>query len=365
MRILYGITKSNMGGAQRYVLGLAQEAKKRGHEVAVLLGGDGPLKQRLEESHIKSISLPTLKREVRIFDEFKNLLAIRKILKEFKPDVFHTNSSKMGGLGALAGRLTFTKQIIFTGHGWAFNENRSELSKWLIKKFVWLTILLSHKTICVSGAVYKDVVRLPFVKQKLVVIRNGVVAFPFLSREEARKELSLEPETFVVGALSELHHIKGLDIALRAINKTKDINFVVLGDGEERQELKTFAKTLGISERVTFYGFRVDARKYLQAFDVFIMPSRSEGLPYALLEAGLAGLPIVASNVGGIPEVVEDGKSGILFAKEDYNALASALTKLKGNESLRHKLGASLQKEVQTKFSTQKMFEETFRLYQI
>lgn len=357
MKILYGITKSNFGGAQRYVYELAQEAEKRGHDVAVLCGGNGVLINKLREAKIRIISLDKLQRDISAPKEIASFLQILKILKQEKPDIFHINSSKMGGLGALAGRLVGIKKIIFTAHGWAFSEPRSEWQKILIKFLVWITLLLSHKVICVSKKSKADVERWPFVRNKLFVVYNGEAEFNLAEREN---------KTFTVGTLSELHKIKGLDILLLAwekfIKKYK-AKLIIINDGEERVNLENMAKTLGISESVVFKGFVDNARAQLSNFDIFCMPSRSEAMPYAILEAGLAKLAVVATPVGGIPEIIESGINGILVPVENSEVLFSTLVLLAEDKDLRKRLGTNLKASIQENFSFDKMIKETFALY--
>lgn len=358
MRILYGITKSNFGGAQRYVFDMAVGAKNAGHEVTVLCGGNGPLVEKLQKENIRVISLPDLGRDVSIIKDFKSFLFVIQTLKKENPDVFHTNSSKMGALGNFAGRITGIKKIIFTGHGWAFNENRNWLEKLIINEGVWYTILLSHKTICVSEKTKEDVSWMPFIKNKLHIIYNGLNKFDLVERTD---------ETFTVGTIAELHKIKGLDILLTAWSKfIKNYNakLIIIGGGEERENLQNMANNLGISDSVIFKGFVDNARSLLSTFDIFVLPSRSEAMPYAPLEAGLAGLPVIATSVGGIPEIIENNVSGILVEKENPEALLSALIKLFENQDLGKKLGENLKTKVETEFSLDKMLRDTLELYQ-
>ena len=174
MKILYGITKSNFGGAQRYVFDLAKESRARGHEVAVICGTGGVLIEKLRNENIKVFEIENLKRDISLVDEIRAFHFIFRTLFTEKPDVFHTNSSKMGGLGNLAARLSGVPKIIFTGHAWEFNAPRPWYAKVVIKFFTWLTILFSHKTICVSEKTKSDVVGWPFIKNKLTVIYNGI-----------------------------------------------------------------------------------------------------------------------------------------------------------------------------------------------
>ena len=357
MKILYGITKSNFGGAQRYVFDLATETKKVGHVVTVVCGQRGKLVEKLEEEQVRVIMLGNLERDISLIQEIKSFIEIIKILKEEKPDVFHINSSKMGGLGTIAGRLIGLKKIIFTAHGWAFNEPRPIWHKILIKFFVWLTIITSHKTICVSDEAMKQVSRWPFVRNKLVMIHNGVSEFDLARRED---------KSFTVGSTSELHKIKGLDVLLTAWSKfikNREARLIIVGSGEEKNRLENMAQKLGISGSVIFKGFVDNARLLLSDFDIFCMPSRSEAMPYGLLEAGLAGLPVIATNVGGIPEVIESGINGVLIPKEDSEALFSSLILLSEDTELRQRLGTNLKKSIQENFSFEKMLKKTFELY--
>lgn len=357
MKILYGITKSNFGGAQRYVFDLATEARNRGHDVGVLCGQRGRLVENLEKNKIRVITLTNLERNISVVKEVKSFLEILKVLRREKPDIFHINSSKMGGLGAVAGRLTGVKKIIFTSHGWAFNEPRPAWQKILIKFFTWVTILLSHNTICVSEKTKSQVSQWPFINHKLVLIHNGISRFDLAQRKD---------KTFAVGTTSELHKIKGLDVLLVAWSKfvkRHNAKLVMFNDGEERQNLENMAQKLGISDSVFFMGFVENARSLLSSFDIFCIPSRSEAMPYSLLEAGFAGLPVIATAVGGIPEMIESGINGILVPKEDSESIFSSLILLFEDEELRKRLGTNLKLSIQENFSSEKMIEKTFQLY--
>jgi glycosyltransferase involved in cell wall biosynthesis len=358
MKILYGITKSNFGGAQRYVFELAVEAKKHGHNSTVLMGGTGPLAAKLQKNEVRVIALDTMQRDISIIKEIKSFFQIIRILRSEKPDVFHINSSKMGGLGALAGRLSGVKKIIFTSHGWAFNEPRPFWQKFIIKFFVWLTLLLSHKTICVSEETRNQILNLPLIKNKLIVIHNGIKDFPLLP--------SKPKKVLIVGVVAELHKIKGLDVLLRSWSKfveKHEARLFIIGAGEEMERLTRLAQELEISDSIEFKGYVEDARSYLLDFDILVLPSRSENLPYTLLEAGLAGLPVIASSVGGIPEIIESGISGVLVPPEDEEVLFSSLILLSEDANLRKRLGIALKSSVQEKFSFDKMAQQTFATY--
>lgn len=357
MKILYGITKSNFGGAQRYVFDLATAMEGQGHDVVVLCGGNGILVRKLEAEKIRVISMNEMRRDVYIGEEIESFFKILKVLKKEKPDVFHTNSSKMGGLGGLAARLSGVKKIIFTAHGWAFNEPRPGWQKVLIKFLAWITVLISHRTICVSKKTKEQIAHWPFAEKKLFVVYNGISKFDLTERTESK---------FTVGTTGELHKIKGHDILLLAWQKFihgRDAKLVIINDGEERENLVNMAKNLGISDSVSFKGFIDNARSLLSNFDIFVSPSRSENLPYSILEAGLAGLPVIASAVGGIPEIIESGSNGILVPPENVEILLSSLILFTDNPRMRDRLGANLKLSIQENFSFERMVENTLHLY--
>ncbi len=360
MKIIYGITKSNFGGAQRYVFDLAKAAQRAGHDVAVMCGGNGVLVEKLEAEHIRVITLPHLQRDISIIDELKSFYFIFRTLMEERPDVFHTNSSKMGGLGNLVARLVGVPMIFFTSHGWAFNEPRPKIQKIIIKFFVWLTVLFSTKTICVSIETRRQVESLPLINNKLVVIYNGLEHFDLAPRKEGG---------FVIGTLAELHKIKGLDILLRAwaefIKKRPQAKLVVMGEGEERDNLEALTHKLDIVDSVAFKGQVDNARTQLLGFDIFVLPSRSENLPYTILEAGFAGLPVIASRVGGIPEIITTGESGILVESENSDEIFSSLLLLSDDPTLRARLGDNLKKKVISEFSIKNMVEQTLADYEL
>ncbi len=376
MKILYGITKSNFGGAQRYVYELAREAKHRGHDTAVLLGGRGILTEKLDSRDIRSIEIPGFGRDVDLFKDAPRLWFIMKSVWHEKPDVFHINSAKMGGAGIFTTRMLnlyalfaghpHRIEVIFTAHGWEFNGPRPEWQKILIKFFVWLTILFSHKVICVSEKTKADVVSWPFVKKKCAVIHNGIASFELLPREEARQALGIKGETFVTGTISELRLIKGPDILLRAWKDFRRENegaLVVIGDGEERDKLHALTRALNIQDSVYFLGFMDNARKFLKAFDVFVLASRSEALPYAPLEAGLASLPVIATEVGGVPEIIKDLETGALVQPEYPEEICHVLQNFSKDPELMRTLGANLKKFVEEEYSLKQMFDKTFALY--
>lgn len=334
-KTIYVITKSNWGGAQKYVFDKALSDTKDNIEVIVALGGDGELRQRLEEEGVKTLKIKGLQRDISLLKEFKVFFNLLKIFKENKPTTIHLNSSKIGGLGSLAGRIhnIFYKntEIIFTAHGWAFNENRNLISKTLIKVTSYLTILLSHRVIVLSKYESKQVTRWPFVRDRIEIEPLELNEIEFIPRENSkdffRKNLSIKDTNWIV-TIAELHKNKGLEYGIEAIRDVgKEYIWIIIGDGEEKDKLQELIDKHDLHDNVILFGYLKDASKYLKAFDLFLLPSIKEGLPYVLLEAKKAGLPILATRVGGIPECF-DNEDNIIVNPKDVSKLTQAILKM-------------------------------------
>ena len=327
----------------------------------------------LDSAGYRTISIPDLIRDIHFFKEFKVLFALIKLLQEEKPDILHLNSSKIGGLGALAGRIARVPKIIFTAHGWASNEERSFLQQKILKLLHWFTILLTHQTIVVSQKTANDM-SIAGVRHKLHVVHNGIGEIHLESKAKVRTLLAPQiHEAVWMGTISELHKNKGIDFALTAfaklVPKYSHIAFIIIGGGGtahgigEAENLKELVKKLGIDEKVHFMGSIPDAAMLLPAFDIFSLTSRTEALPYVLLEAGRAEMAVVASRVGGIPEIIKDKKSGLLVEAKNVDEIAEALEYLIEKPNLRTKFGKELARTVNKKFGVAKMIEETEKVY--
>lgn len=306
-KILYVITKSNWGGAQRYVFDLGLAAHRHGFEVVVALGGAGVLKTKLEAVGIRTISIRALERDVSLTKEFVALRELIRIFKAEKPDVVHLNSSKAGALGALAARSASWRsahpiKIIYTSHGWAFNEKRSLPARVAIWFVSWLTALLCTDIICVSDFELRSVQRMPFCAHKAVRIYNGIdLNMHFGSGEAIRTAFPQGAK--ITGTVGELTKNKNQLTLIEQAKNNPSMYVAIVGEGELRPMLEQKIKEYGLEERVKLFGF-LPAAEALKGFDVFALPSIKEGLSYVILEARVAGLPIVANRVGGVSEAL-------------------------------------------------------------
>lgn len=294
-KILYVITKSNWGGAQRYVFDLATSLPKDKFEVAVACGGFGVLVKKLEQTGTMIYHSESLERDMSFFADVKSFFELRKLFKTLRPDIVHLNSSKAGGVGALAARLAGVPKIIFTSHGLAWDESRSVISKFLIYLASQLTFLLCHKVITISSDNHKRV-------RGSILIYNGIGSMTFGSGEKIRSAFPAGVK--ITGTIGELTHNKNQIALIEEAREKLDMHIAIIGEGELRSKLEAKIKEYNLDSRVKLFGF-LPASEVLRGFDSFALPSLKEGLPYVLLEAKLAGLPIVANRVGGVPEILD------------------------------------------------------------
>ena len=381
-KVLFVVTKSNFGGAQRYVYDLATNLPQDSFEVVVAFGSTGvpggsagKLSEMLAHAQIRTILVPELGRDVSLRSDIAASGALWRIFKHELPDVVHLNSSKVGGLGALIARTAGVPKIIFTAHGWPFFEDRNIFSLLAIRTISWITVLFSHATICISKFDEMNARWMPFVQKKITIIHNGIGAVDFIERNTARSALFPEgrriarPDTVWVLTNAELHPNKNLFAGIDAValyNKTHTdhpIFYSIMGSGEQYQELHTYIEVHHLSDSICLLGFIPDGKRYLQAFDIFFLPSKKEGLPYVLLEAGKAGLPVVASDVGGIPEIVTSRTSGFLSVSTYIEGFVHNLTTLIEDEKLAERIGSALTECVARDFSFERMLQETISLY--
>ena len=374
-KILFVITKSNWGGAQRYLYDLATRLYQEGNDVSVALGptasGGGSLIKMLNAAGIKKIYGLDSGRDIKIFGDIKTFFSLLWIISREHPDVIHLNSTKIGGIGGIAAWFMRVPKIIFTAHGWAFDEDRPSWQRRLILLFSKLSTLFHHQVICVSEHSRNSAEKLGSGYKKCVTIHNAIKEINFYSEAKARKffkeQYKTEPRrgTVWLATIAELTKNKGIAYLIDALAMLESKNwlFIIMGSGEQREQLMRQIRVRGLKDKIYIIEHLPNAARYLKAFDIFTLSSLKEGLPYVLLEAGSAGLAIAASSVGGIPEIIENEKSGLLSPPKYRRALADNLERFIKDGHLRRALGKSVQQKIASDFKFDVMFERTKELY--
>ena len=271
----------------------------------------------------------------------------------FYPNIFATAAAKMAGAIAVA-------SIRDQGDMWSPMQNRAQ--RWILR--------LADAVVVNAASVRDILVRDGYDERRIVVIRNGVDLSRFETRSTEgtlRRELGLPERTPIVAALCRLHEVKGvehfLEAAVALSRRFPEARFIVAGDGYHRPALEQYAAQLGLAGRVIFTGFRHDVPQFLSQVQVSVLPSLSEALSNTLLESMAAGVPVVATRVGGNPEVVEHGVTGFLVPSREPEALSATIGRLLEQPSLAQAMGRAGRQRVHEHFSLDRLTEETEGLY--
>ncbi|MEK7584484.1 MAG: glycosyltransferase [Patescibacteria group bacterium] len=378
-KILFLVTQSKYGGAQRYVLRLAEHFAAR-NTVIIAVGeknNQDPLFfDEAKRLGITTIVLDHLIRDISLVKAFDAIVEMRKLLVKERPDFLHVNSSMAGALGSCAAwlynldPLHTAIRVIYTVHGFVFNE---PLPAWRKKMYIMIEkVTAGWKGALITVSQYdKDqgLANRIAPEPRMVVIHSGIAAdeVNFYSREEARQKLGVAEGQFTVGAVGSLYPTKGYDGLIDAfaevVRTQPQTQLIIIGEGPERQHIEQSIQEHSLSDRVRLCGAVPNAARYLKAFDMLVLSSVKEGLPFVLLEAGLAELPVVATRVGGIPEIITDGVEGILIDPENLSGLSASITSLAHDAERRARLARALRKKILTSFTIESMLEKTERVY--
>lgn len=357
LRILYLITRAEHGGAQVHVLELLRGISHR-FEVHLGVGEEGFLTEEARWLGVKVHLIPNLVQPLNPSKDLKALWEIRRLIRSLRPRLVHLHSSKAGLLGRLAAVLVGTPAI-FTAHGWAFTDGVSWKRKALAVPSEWLAARLGGRIITVSQNDYDLALRYRVAsRQQMTVVHNGIPDVPYRARPEA------EPVRIVM--VARFTPPKDHVLLLRALAGLKELawELELIGDGPLLGRVRAEAERLGLLKRVRFLGARRDVAERLSKAQVFVLASNWEGLPLSILEAMRAGLPVVASDVGGVREAVIEGETAFLVPRGDKAALRSRLQQLITNASLRVEMGQAGRKRFEERFTFEFMLEKTLEVYE-
>jgi glycosyltransferase involved in cell wall biosynthesis len=345
-RLLFLITLAETGGAQAYVASLLP-AVAREFDVAVAAHGDGFLRDAADAAGVRYIALEHLRRPLDPLRDARALGELVRVLRAERPLILHANSSKAGILGRTAAVLTRVPIRIFTAHGWAFAAHEGVAR--LI--YLWADRLMRRATtatVCVAESERAAGLRArTCTRDRTVVIHNGVAL------DGPRRAPGSRRSPAVVLSVSRLRPPKDATTLVRAIARLERgaVRLRIAGDGPDRAALVAEIERLGVGDAVELLGERSDVAELLASSDAFVLSSRSEGLPMSVLEAMAAAVPVVATAVGGVPELVRDGETGMLVAAGDDAALAAALERLVRDPELRDRLGEGGRERVEREFA--------------
>ncbi len=365
-KVLLLVTLSEWGGAQ-YVVYLLAKHLARQYDVSVACAPGGELIPRLLRDGIRTYAVPELVRVPSPWRDLRTLLRLVRLMKQERFAIVHTHSTKAGLLGRLAARMAGVPAVVFTAHGWAFTEGRAwwkRMALALMEGFCGH--LLSTKIICVSHHDHDLAVRFHTAPaDRLVTIRYGLDPRRFVAAGAPAFRTRLGPRpTPAVGFVGRLAAQKDPVNLLMAFGILAHGTLIMVGDGPLRRRIEGVVRQNALGDRVRLMGSRENIPELLAEWDIFVLPSRWEGLPLVIIEAMMAGLPVVATRVGGVGELVEDGVTGLLVPPADPQALADALQRLLADPGLRRRMGAAGRDRALREFQLDRMVRETSDLYE-
>jgi glycosyltransferase involved in cell wall biosynthesis len=365
-----------MGGAQETVLLSCAHADRRRFTCEILTGPQtGAEGSLMDEARARGILLhiePALVRELHPFKDLAALLRIVWFLRRGHYDIVHTHTAKAATLGRIAARMAGVPVVVHTVHGWVFTaEHPASHSR------VYLELERRLAPLCDALVVVAENDREEGLSlgvgraSQYVLIRSGIELRDYrdvpLSQFEARRRIGLPDDAYVVGSIGRLSPPKCPEVAVAAFAKLAAecprARLVIVGDGWQRDDVETEVRRLGLADRVHLLGLRTDVPQLLRAFDVFILTSSHEGLPRTLPQAMAAGLPIVATQVGGVPNAVENGETGWLAPAGDAEALGERLLALARDPEVARRMGEAGRARVD-EFSVNRMVRQLELLYE-
>lgn len=344
MKVLQIITELQLGGAQKATLNLAQWLKSKNYDLILISSARGILVQ--EAKHILGVRFKELKFLKRNINPIYDLIAFFSLyifIKDNKFDIVHTHSSKAGILGRWAAYFCFYPKIIHTAHGFAFHDYQN----WVVKRFYILfekiTAVISNKIIAVS-----EEVKAKGLKHKIGSTNKYAVVYELVDIKSYSTKLTSKNKNFKIGMVGALKYQKAPQDFVKAawiLNKNRDdLKFLLVGNGKLKSDLEKLVKKYNLVNNFKFLGWRRDIEKIMSEFDILVLPSLFEGQPHVIIEALALGIPVVASDVDGIKDLIKDGENGFLVKPHSPYQIADKVNKLLNDKQLRAKVARNAQR---------------------
>ena len=380
MKVLRVIARLNMGGPALHVAYLTAGLRDRGYDTTLVAGtlarGEDSMGFVADELGIDVVKIDELGREISPFRDLLATVRLARVIRRERPQILHTHTAKAGAVGRLAALLAGPARppvIVHTFHGHVLRGYFGPVrTRFFLALERWLA---AHTTalIAVGPQVRDDLVALGVAPpERFVVVRLGIELEERVrpqddGRAETRRYLGLPGDRFVVGWVGRMTAVKRTDDVLEAFRLVReqgvDACLCLVGDGPDRERIERRAAELGVIRDTLFLGYQEDVAPYYAAFDALVLPSANEGTPVSVIEALAAETPVVATRVGGVPDVVREGEEGFLVDAGDTAELAERLTRLAGDAQLRRRLGKSGRERVVKRYAVDRLLDDIDRLY--
>lgn len=360
MKILYITTHLNKGGITRYLFSLAVGLKQNGHTIIIASSG-GELQEEFIKNGLRCISIPIRTKKEISPKAIISYFILKKMISKEPVDIIHAHTRVTQVLAFFLAKK-FNAPLVTTCHG--FFKPR-----WHRRAFpCW-----GDKTIAISSQVKDHLINDFRMKEEdIYLIHNGIElnksrSYSLEELERLKNRMSISKGCVVVGTVARFSTVKGLDYFIKAmpyvLKENKDTVFLLIGYGPEEKNLKMIAKDLGVEDKIIFFKPSEDSYEYIPVIDIFVMPSIQEGLGISILEAQANKIPVIASNVGGIPDIIEDNVTGILFEPKNELAMSRAILRLIKDKDLALRIKNRAYEKIVKDFSLERMVLETENVY--
>jgi len=361
VKILLLTTHINVGGVGFYTVNLAKYLRKMGHNPVVVSSG-GDLEELLQKADVKHIKMDLKTKAEFGFKVAKAIHPLTRLVKKEGFDVIHAQTRVAQVAGGIVSKITHVP-IVSTGHGFFKHER-------LFRK---LFPFWGDKVIAISESVREHLINdFHIEKERVTVVYNGIELDRFLKKngeidQNMRDKMSLNRDLTIVGAIGRLSSVKGYIYLVKAFKKVakenENVRLLIVGEGGEKPKLEKEVKEANLENKVIFESKKMATEDYLSVMDIFCQPSIKEGLGLALIEAMASGRACIASNVGGIPEIIDHEVDGILVPPQKPEALADAIIRIASNAELKQTFSTRAQQKAQNKFSIEDNARKTAEVY--
>lgn len=376
VKLIRVITRLNVGGPAQHAILLTSSLRSRSFDCQLVTGvvepPEGDMIALARQLDVTPVVIPTLRNRISPLGDFLSLVRLIRLFLRERPDIVHLHLFKARILGGIAARLLRVPIVVETFHGTLFSEYYRPGMSRLLVRVERIFARWMDAVVAVSRGIGAELVRLKVApNDKIYVIPLGLDLEKFRDHGRARgtlrRELGLAGDVQLVGSVARLVPIKGLNFFVEAAARVTRLipwaHFVIVGDGPERAELERQVHAHDLGGKVRFLGWRSDLARIYPDLDIVVLSSLNEGTPVSVLEAMAAGRPVVATSVGGVPDVVVDGRTGVLVPPRDVEALAEAITALLKDPESRQRLGEAAQAAVMPAFSISRLAGDMEALY--
>lgn len=335
------------GGVAEYLYIFVKNLDNVNYENILIVSEDYEGQIERFKPYVSNIYIVPMIREIEFKSDIKAIFKVKKILKQIKPDIVYMHSSKAGAIGRIALAFNFRIPVLYNAHGWYFNATISKKKK---KFFALIEKMLALKTkmiINISKSEYDSAIKNKIApEKKMCIIENGIDFDKFKDnnkyRKETREKYNIKDEEIVIGVVGRLSEQKDPMTMIKAFKLVNDVKsntkLMYVGSGNLEEDVKGYAKEAGILDKIIITGWVSNVEEYIPAFDIAVLPSKWEGFGLVLIEYMACDKPIVASDIGGIPDIIKDKENGLLCKCNDYKDLSEKLLYLINNNEIAYRM---------------------------